>query len=350
MEQLKYQDALKVTYQMQRNVLGEILPISTPFSITLDTSESCNLRCSYCFRGAASPQTNSFVWKNNLMSMETFKRAVEQIKEFPGKIEKISLSGHGEPLCNRSLPDMVRYLHESYDLKIQTEIHTNGVLLTPEYAENLADANLSKIVISLQGLDDFEYYNICKTRIDFKRFYKNLEILYQRKKDTKIHIKIADIALPKEKEEMFYQMFSPISDNTLIEYVVPLWKGINDASEFTDRKGINKFGRKVSYQIVCSLMFYYLFVSPDGDVYPCNQPEVSICFGNISDITLKQCWDSEARRNFMLQQLQTGRSSLKDCKNCYVAQNSIMTEEDSLNAYIQKILLRMGGKLKEDKI
>ncbi|MBP3285039.1 MAG: radical SAM protein [Clostridia bacterium] len=331
-------DKANVSYQTKRVKLGDILPLDTPFSITLDVSEVCNLRCSYCFRCSEENRTNSYAWKNNLMEEGTFYRAVSQIKEFPDKVKKISLSGHGEPLCNRKIIEMIKYLKVELPETV-IEIHTNATLLDEAYALALAESGIDKVNISLQGLSAEKYKEVCGGNINFEKFLAAIEILYKNRKNTIVNVKIVDAALDEENnEKRFHELFDKISDHAIIEKVVPIWK----IAEYRNSKETtNKFGEEIPYQRCCSLLFYSLYVAPDGTIYACSQPEVSFNLGTIFDTTLLAAWNGEKRKNFLLSHLELGRATIEDCKDCYIAQNSIMTEEDTLNDSYEDILKRM---------
>ena len=327
-----------VSYQVNRVKLGNVLPLRTPFSITLDVSEVCNLHCSYCFRSSEENRTNSYAWKNNLMEEETFYTAVSQIQEFPDRIKKISLSGHGEPLCNRKIVKMIKYLKSKLPETV-IEIHTNATLLDKKYALELAESGIDKINISLQGLNSEKYKEVCGKDIDFNDFIAGIETLYKNKKNTIVNVKIIEIAIDGEADKKrFHELFDKISDHAIIEKVVPIWK----TEEYKNsQETTNKFGEEIPYQRCCSLLFYSLHVAPDGKIYACSQPEVSFDLDSIFDTTLMAAWNSEKRRKFLISHLELGREKIEDCKDCYIAQNSIMTNEDSLNDSYMEILNRM---------
>lgn len=199
-------EKIKPSYDENRQVLGKIYPLSTPFTVILDSSEVCNFRCNYCFRGQDDKSKWGYAVDNKLMDDDIFHIAVEQIKDFPEMVKTISLSNHGEPLCNRNIPDMVRYI-KNQGITSKISIHTNAAMLDEEYAKDLADSNIDRIVISLQGLKEAKYREICKAQINFDEFYHNIEVLYENKKNTQICYKIMDSVLDKGEEE-FYRCFS----------------------------------------------------------------------------------------------------------------------------------------------
>lgn len=331
---MSYSNIIK-SYSQDRNVLGKVLPLDTPYTVLIDISDSCNLRCKYCFRYDTSIGAEDYR-KNRLMDWEMFQIVVEQLKEFPSQIKRIALSHNGEPLCNRKLPQMVSYIKNA-GLTGRTEIHTNGLLLDKQYIEELCEAGIDRVVISLQGLDGDAYYKECGVRIDFERFYYHLKYFYQKKRDTQIHIKIVDEAVGEERDR-FYEMFSPIADRVFVESVVPLW---TDSDMKTGEVEKNKYGDTFKVQQCCPLVFYTINVLPDGTIYPCSHIRPPFKLGNVKETTIYEAWNGAQKKTFMKDMLESGRFKMEACKNCYIPQNTVMTPEDSIDAYAEEILERI---------
>lgn len=329
---------IQTSYDKNRQCLGEIYPLSTPFTVILDTSEACNFRCSYCFRATDLQEAwGNYAIKKNLMKWDVFERAVEQIKEFPESVKQISLSNHGEPLCNRRLPEMVRYIKDQ-GITARISIHTNAALLDKEYALELAESGIDKVVISLQGLTSEKYKEICAVELHFDTFYKNLKYLYDNKKEnTVINIKIMDVAVGNQEEE-FYEKFSKIADHVFVEKMVPIWKNTGNG-ECKPDKVMNKYGEAFPYQECCPLLFNTLVVTPDGDVYPCTQVLSEECLGNVSECSLVELWNGKERTELLRRQLLL--EAPESCNGCYIRQNSIFTREDMIDAYRLDILKRL---------
>lgn len=107
-------------------------------------TDRCNLRCVYCM-----PE-DGVDWKPHelILTYEEVERfakiAVEE------GISKIRLTG-GEPLVRNGIVDFVRRLHDITGLEA-IALTTNGTLL-PKFAQDLADAGLSRVNVSLDSLD-----------------------------------------------------------------------------------------------------------------------------------------------------------------------------------------------------
>lgn len=329
------------SYELKRQILGEILPIDTPFTVIVDVSEKCNFRCNYCFRSQPrNEQVYGYTIKNNLMSMDTYSKVLAQIKEFHVPLKRIAFSNHGEPLCNRNLPQMIRMLKQQ-GIEGKTEIHTNASLLDEVYAVELAEAGIDKIVVSIQGITAEKYENICGIKLDFEKFYNNLKILYEHKSNTQIYIKTVDVALDNGEEEVFLEQFGNICDRIYVEKVIPLFKGVDYKTFDRTDNSNNKYGVDFGNIKCCPQVFYTLTVAPDGTIYPCAQPIAPFELGNVNETTLQSAWNSKERKKFLLKMLEAGRYSMSKCKDCYVPQNTVKVKEDLLDPYIGEIIKRM---------
>lgn len=327
---------IRPSFDSNRQVLGEIYPLDTPFNVIIDASEACNFKCSYCFRSDKDKTHWGYAKDNQIMQWDLFVKVVEQLNGFPQEVKQISLSCHGEPLVNRRLPDMVRHIKNN-GIQSRVSIHTNASLLDETYVYDLADSNIDRIVVSLQGLSADKYYETCGVKIDYETFYRNLSLLYKIKKDTQIDIKIANVALQEDEEKKFYEMYQPISDRVFVEQIVPIWKDvkIQDISDSVQ----NKYGENFARQQCCPLIFHTIVIAPNGDVYPCTQLLTSHKLGNISEESVVECWNASQRIKLLMEQVELEQEAL--CKDCYILQNSIYTKEDMIDEYRYEILDRL---------
>lgn len=329
---------IKPSYDENRQCLGKIFPLDTPFTVTIDTSEVCNFKCKYCFRAC----TDKTAWgyaDNSIMDWEIFEKAVFQIKQFPNPVKMIALSHQGEPLCNPKLPEMVKYI-KGQGINSKISIHTNGSLLTEAMAIQLAESNIDKIVVSLQGLDKDKYKEICGYSLEYNTFYENWKLFYSLKRNTQVSIKIVDDALEPGQEELFIEKFSPISDRVFIERVIPLWEKVDFKGNGHEEEFVyNKFGETHKKQQCCPLLFDTIVVIPNGDVYPCTQLLSKERLGNILDDKLVDLWNGDKRKELLKKQLELDADEV--CRNCYIKQNSILTKEDMIDDYRNDILKRL---------
>ena len=113
-------------------------------NLRISVTDRCNIRCFYCM-----PADNvEFMPKEHLLSFEEIERVV-RIGTTLG-IDRVRLTG-GEPLVRRDLHVLVRKLAAIPGI-IDIGLTTNGILLE-EQAQELRDAGLKRLNISLDALD-----------------------------------------------------------------------------------------------------------------------------------------------------------------------------------------------------
>lgn len=115
----------------------------------IEPASACNLNCTMCFRH------QWFDEKIGLMD-ETVCAAVRQAVTIPSA-ETVFFGGMGEPLLHPALPALVR---AAADAGKFVELITNGTLLTPQLASQLADNGLGRIWLSMDGFSRTSYESI----------------------------------------------------------------------------------------------------------------------------------------------------------------------------------------------
>jgi len=75
-------------YSAVKVPIEDRVPLKTPFSVHIDVSSICNYRCSFCFQ-ADNRAMKKVDLKRGKMSVEMFKKIVNDLAEFPEKIKKI---------------------------------------------------------------------------------------------------------------------------------------------------------------------------------------------------------------------------------------------------------------------
>ncbi len=121
--------------------------------LRISLTDRCNLRCVYCM-----PEEGvEFRPHEEMLSFEEIERFAECAVRHG--ITKIRLTG-GEPLVRKGVVDHIRRLREITGLEA-IALTTNGTLL-PKYAQELADAGLTRVNISLDTLDPEVYSSITR--------------------------------------------------------------------------------------------------------------------------------------------------------------------------------------------
>ena len=249
------------------------------------------------------------------MSLDTFKMAIDGLKEFPDKLKMISFDGWGEPMLNPELPEMIAYAKQA-DVADRLELVTNSYSITHERADAIVNAGLDRVRISIQGLNAEKYRDVSNVNVDYERLREQLKYLYDHKKQLSIYIKIIDVALDGADEQVFYDMFSDRCDDIAIEHMVPTSENI-DYSQYQDACEKTQQGYEAKKINVCPYPFYMMIVEPDGTVRTCCATRHPISLGNVKDKSLFEIWNGQQLMEFWKIHLRpAGRYGIKVCSEC----------------------------------
>lgn len=323
--------------EKNRTKLSEVIPIDTPYVVGFYTGDICNFKCKYCVHSLGGDIYN----KNKdiipkMMDWSIFTKAADALKYFSKPIKKILFSSMGEPLLNKKLPEMIKYVKD-IGVASYCEIITNASLLTHELSEKLVDSGLDRLCVSIQGVTSQKYQEISQVNLNYDSIVKELSYFYQYSRGRcKVHIKTVDIALDDGEDSIFYNTFSKISDTVNIDSVIEAFQDVDYSNMIKDTsKGL--YGDKQRYRLVCPSVFYTMYILPNGDVVTCCNPPYPIILGNIINDDLLNMWNGQKRLNLLKMQLEGRRMMHPICKGC-ISPKATNFKEDDLDKDREKLL------------
>jgi MoaA/NifB/PqqE/SkfB family radical SAM enzyme len=115
----------------------------------IEPTNFCNLNCRTCVRNS---------WNEPLghMSDVTWKSVLKGLRDF-SPTPKIFFGGFGEPLSH---PRIIEMVIQAKQMGATVELITNGTLLTPEISEELLEAKIDLLWVSLDGATPESYSDI----------------------------------------------------------------------------------------------------------------------------------------------------------------------------------------------
>jgi MoaA/NifB/PqqE/SkfB family radical SAM enzyme len=122
-------------------------PLPFPDTLSIESSYACNLKCVMCprhFEGV--PQ--------GMFSLEMFEKYVEP---YVGKFKYLHLTGWGEPLMNRDLPEIIKRARAQ---KVHTCFTSNGLLLKNPLDRKILEANPESMNISCDADNAVTYEQV----------------------------------------------------------------------------------------------------------------------------------------------------------------------------------------------
>lgn len=121
--------------------------------LRLSITDRCNLRCRYCVPdGKFNPISH-----NKILSYEDLLRISQAAVKIG--VEKIRITG-GEPLVRKGVVDFIASLNRIEGLR-ELVLTTNGVLLD-KFAQDLKEAGLKRVNVSLDSLDSEVFKSITR--------------------------------------------------------------------------------------------------------------------------------------------------------------------------------------------
>lgn len=310
-----------------RTILAEVIPIDTPYAITIFPIYACNFKCNYCLH-SLSKNRREHISDVISMDFELYKKCIDDIANFPRKLKALHFIGYGEPLLHKDIAKMVEYAVKKEVANV-VDIVTNGALLTPQLSRRLINAGLSSLRISIQGLNAQKYKQITGENIDYEVFVENIQYFYGIRKDTRLHIKIIDSALDKEEDQqIFFEIFGDICDTIAIEHLGPVVNSV-DYSKIKNSKyfNVNILGNDIIDSKICPQPFYFMQINPDGKCVPCCNANFPVYVGDCNNQSVPHIWNSKEYNSFRKLQLLKEKASNSACARCQQYRYSMFSEE-----------------------
>jgi MoaA/NifB/PqqE/SkfB family radical SAM enzyme len=146
-DQTNDQAFLPDAYHLPQGTVRAPFAALQPRVVFIEVTNRCNLLCETC------PRTFFSREPLKTLSLEEFLHIARQ---FPD-MRRAVLHGIGEPLLNRELPAMIRYLKSR---EIEVLFNSNGTLLTKQWQDALVRSGLDEFRCSIDGATPETYARI----------------------------------------------------------------------------------------------------------------------------------------------------------------------------------------------
>jgi radical SAM protein with 4Fe4S-binding SPASM domain len=265
-----------------------------PLHLDLETTNRCNLRCTFCDR-------RPLLTKEQIGDLD-FALYRKILDECQGRLWGLKLSYRGEPLLHPDLTAMVAYAKSKGVLDVY--FNTNGMLLTEAASLGLMDAGLDRISVSVEGTDPVAFERQ-RRGAKFSRILANLDTLiswrtkkgYDRPRIRVQTVKFAGLDLETYKN--FW--LSHADEVAAVSY--------QDTRE--RREGL------VCREWACPQLWQRLTMEWTGAMMACNNDDHRLLYlGNLNERSVASCWhDPQVQQARQLHQ--QGQSHLvRACNGC----------------------------------
>lgn len=296
-----------------RTALETVVPLDTPLTLFVDPSDACNFKCKFCPTSDRSLMKNvGRPWKQ--MDFGLFEKIIDDVKNFPKKIEVLRLYKDGEPFINKRFIDMVKLARrEKASNRIDTT--TNGSLLTQQKAEALAEAGLDRVNISIYGINSEQYKEFSNVKTEFDRIVENVKHFDSISGDCEVLVKISGDHLTADEKKMFIDTFGDHCDKIYIEHVMSCWPNFEIDDMVNQEFGI--YGQPIKEVDICPYPFYSMSINSDGIVSLCFLDwSRDLIIGDIKTESVVDVWQSKKMKQYQKMFLDGKRKGHPICGDC----------------------------------
>jgi len=245
---------------------GQVILHSVPLPLELELSivDACTRKCFCCPRGDETLAPNTSL----KMIPHLYNKLADELKVL-GYKGLIMLSGFGECLLHPDICDVVKAFNFTY-----VDMNTNGDLLTRIKIQQLIDAGINQIMVSVYEKEGMQKF------AEMSKGYEDHVIL-------------------RNRYENFDRLFNNRGGSV---------KGAHD-------KGT---GSGVTGEGLCYYPFYLLGIDANGDVYPCcHEWQRRLKMGNLYQHTMWEIWNSPSIKK-VRRKIIEGKRDIFPCKQCNV--------------------------------
>jgi radical SAM protein with 4Fe4S-binding SPASM domain len=288
-----------------------------PFSVSIEPTTACNLRCPECPSGL-----RSFTRATGNLKKDFFSKTLDELA--PDLLYLIFYF-QGEPYINPDFLEMVRYAHER---GIYTATSTNGHFLTEENAKKTITSGLDRLIISIDGTTQ-EVYEAYRKGGHLDKVLEGTRQIIKWKKELK----------SKTPHVIFQFLVVGPNEHQIPEvYALAKELGVDEvklktAQIYDYQQGSplipkqDKYARYAlqadgTYKIKnpllnqCWKLWHSCVITWNGVVVPCCfDKDAQYPMGDMRQLSFREIWQGPAYQAFRAKLLK-GRKEIDICTNC----------------------------------
>lgn len=277
---------------------------SSPDTIFLEITRSCNLFCKHCFNASGRKMDEE---------MEFEKQAVVINDCAVSGVQEIRFTG-GEPMVFNRIYDLI---HIASKNNLRVSMGTNGTLIDQESAAKLSLCGLNMVIISIDGTE--KSHDAVRGQGNFQKSIKG--IMNLRKQGINVRVNIVAMKSNIGDIPKMVEFFHKLGVNIFVRRFIPLGRSTDNVAAFLlnqeeykhlrneiemylEEPTGNVRGHYLKEDNVvmriqlpftrrsCSAGQRALVIDPCGNIQLCgfmDQKSVNF-FGNITDESLSQIW------------------------------------------------------------
>ncbi|MGZ8886167.1 MAG: radical SAM protein [Halobacteriota archaeon] len=288
--------------------------IGFPAHPVWEMTTACNLRCIHCHASGGKPAADE-------LTTEEAKRLLDQLAEVP-EFRMMAFTG-GEPLVRQDLFELLAY---SQALGFTNTLATNATLIDDDVARRLRRFGVVIAAVSLDGFTAEQHDMVRGIAGSFEAALEGMRAL--RRAGIVLHVNITAMEYNVEQLVDLMRLVDELGTGILLMYqLVPVGRG-SDINQAVLDEGANerlirfmaeaqRTTRAIMEPVAgpqywpfllqragissgpllrlaetvfhgCSAGRGFVYIKPDGDVWPC--PFIEMSCGNVRELPFRRIW------------------------------------------------------------
>lgn len=313
------------SYYLSR-LIGKPLMFGYPFSISVEPTTSCNLRCPECISGI-----RGFTRKTGMLTIETYKNILGSSEKW---LMYLNYYFQGEPFLNPEIYEMIKMASEK---GIYTSTSTNAHYLTMENCKKIIDSGLSRLIISIDGTTP-EVYSAYRIGGSYEKVMEGLKMLKEVKEESGARTPMIIIqfivfrqnehqvpSIKKLSKELGFKLWIKSAQINEFEAGSDLMPESEKYSRYIKQED-GKYSIKNNLLNHCWKLWHSLVFTWDGKAVPCCfDKDAKHAMGDIHQTSLEKIWYDSPYNDFR-KMLIHSRARIDICRNCSEGTNVFTLE------------------------
>jgi radical SAM protein with 4Fe4S-binding SPASM domain len=288
-----------------------------PFTISIEPTTACNLRCPECPSGL-----RSFSRPTGNLRADFFRRTIDDLYR---DLYFLIFYFQGEPYINPEFLDMVKYASQK---GIYTITSTNGHFLSEENARRTIESGLDRLIISVDGSTQEVYEQYRKSgNLDLVLQGARNVVKWKKQLGSKTPHLIFQFLVVRPNEHQIpeiYRLAKEIGIDEVKLKTAQIYDYAQGNSLIPVQDQYSRYRQQAdgSYRIKnkllnhCWKLWHACVITWDGMVVPCCfDKDAQYRMGNLQDQSLRKVWQQKPYQEFRKNILK-GRDQIDICTNC----------------------------------
>lgn len=298
-------------------VMGRPYQWGMPFSISVEPTTSCNLRCPQCPSGL-----RQFTRDTGMLNPAFFKSVIGQFKR---ELHSLTFYFQGEPYLN---PDFLEMVKVANQLNVYTITSTNAHYMSTENAERTVKSGLDKLIISVDGITQ-DVYEKYRAGGQLSKVLQGTKEIVQQKRSLKsqhpyIVWQFVVFRHNEHQIEAVKKLGKELGVDKVMIKTAQIYDFMNGSDLIPQNDKYSRYSKTNdgSYRIKnkllnqCWRMWQGCVITWDGSVVPCCfDKDATHKLGELQSTDFKKIWFSPQYKGFRSAILK-GRSEIEICRNC----------------------------------